>query len=122
MSKEIIQFDDAMFESKLDRMVRGKVEQTINLMLDEEANQIANAARYERSSDWKAFRAGQLLWGERMSSQTLIDKLKKVYEEIDQWRNRPLGVEWLYVFVGGVWYKRSRDRHVENVSARRHRR
>lgn len=40
MSKEIIQFDDAMFESKLDRMVWEKVEQTINLMLDEEADRI----------------------------------------------------------------------------------
>lgn len=40
MSKEIIQFDDAMFESKLDRMVREKVEQTINLMLNEEADRM----------------------------------------------------------------------------------
>ena len=34
MPKEIIQFDQAMFESNLDRMVRKKVEQTIDLMLD----------------------------------------------------------------------------------------
>ena len=58
MPKEIIQFDQAMFESKLDRMVREKVEQTIDLMLDAEADEIANAARYERSGDRKAFRAG----------------------------------------------------------------
>ena len=32
----------------------------------------------------------RLLWGERMPSQTLSDKLKKVYEDIDRWRNRPL--------------------------------
>lgn len=59
MSKEIVQSDEAMFASKLDRMVREKVEQTINLMLDEEADRIANAARYERSGDRKAFRAGR---------------------------------------------------------------
>ena len=35
MSDKIIQFDDAMFESKLDALVRIKVEQTINAMLDE---------------------------------------------------------------------------------------
>ena len=46
MSKEIIQFDRAMFESKLDAMVREKVER------------IANAARYERSGGRKAYRAG----------------------------------------------------------------
>ena len=58
MPKEIIQFDQAMFESNLDRMVRKKVEQTIDLMLDAEVDEIANAARYERSGDRKAFRAG----------------------------------------------------------------
>lgn len=144
MSDKIIQFDDAMFESKLDALVRIKVEQTINAMLDAEADEITNAARYERKTDRKAFRAGhyertltakagklslkvpklkgalfesavieryrrressveealremylagvstrrvddisQLLWGERMPSQTLSDKLKKIYKEID---------------------------------------
>ena len=34
MSKEIIQFDDAMFETKLDAMVRDKVEQIVNAMPD----------------------------------------------------------------------------------------
>ena len=34
MSKEIIQFDQAMFESKLDRMVREKVERIVNAMPD----------------------------------------------------------------------------------------
>ena len=177
MPKEIIQFDQAMFESKLDRMVREKVEQTIDLMPDAEADEIANAARYERSGDRKAFRAGhydrhltakagglslripklkgevfrsqvieryrrreesveealmemymagvstrrvddisQLLWGERMPPQTLSDKLKKVYEDIDEWRGRPLEGEYPYVFVDGVWRKRSWGGHVENVS------
>ena len=46
MSKEIIQFDQAMFETKLDAMVRDKVEQIVNAMLDEEADLIANAAYY----------------------------------------------------------------------------
>ena len=49
MSKEIIQFDQAMFETKLDTMVREKVERIVNAMLDAEADEIANAARYERS-------------------------------------------------------------------------
>lgn len=50
---------------------------------------------------------GQLLWGDRMPSQTLSDKLKRVYAEIDEWRNRPLGSEYPYVFMDGVWRKRS---------------
>ena len=58
MSDKIIQFDDAMFESKLDALVRVKVEQTINAMLDAEADEIANAARYERAGERKVYRAG----------------------------------------------------------------
>lgn len=34
MSKEIIRFDQAMFESKLDAMVREKVERIVNAMPD----------------------------------------------------------------------------------------
>ena len=59
---------------------------------------------------------GQLLWGDRMPSRTLSDKLKHVYAEIDEWRTRPLDDEYPYVFVDGVWHKRSRGGSVENVS------
>ena len=58
----------------------------------------------------------QLLWGERMPSQTLSDKLKKIHKEIDEWRKRPLESEYPYVCVDGVWHKRSWGGHVENVS------
>lgn len=47
-----------MFESKLDAMAREKVERTINAMPDAEADEIANAAGYERRTGRKAFRAG----------------------------------------------------------------
>ena len=58
MSDKIIRFDDAMFESELDALVRVKVERIVNAMPDAEADEIANAARYERKTDRKAFRAG----------------------------------------------------------------
>ena len=58
----------------------------------------------------------RLLWGERMPPQTLSDKLRKVYDQIDEWRNRPLGGEYPYVFMDGVWHKRSWGGSVENVS------
>ena len=51
-----------------------------------------------------------------MSSQALSDKLKRVYAEIDEWRTRPLDDEYPYVFVDGVWHKRSWSGSVENVS------
>lgn len=58
MSDKIIRFDDAMFESELDALVRVKVERTINAMPDAGADEIANAAGYERRTGRKAFRAG----------------------------------------------------------------
>lgn len=59
---------------------------------------------------------GQALWGERMPSQTPSDQLKKVYVQIDQWRQRPLQQPYPYVFMDGVRHKRSWGGAVENVS------
>ena len=59
---------------------------------------------------------GRLLWGDRMPSRTLSDKLKKVYGEIEAWRKRPLDSECPYVFMDGVWHKRFWGGSVENVS------
>ena len=166
-----------MSETTLDRMVRKSVEETLNAMLDAEADEITGAARYERSGERKAYRAGhyerdltvkagkmslkvptlkgavfesavieryrrreesveealidmylagvstrqvddvsQLLWGDRMPSQTLSDKLKKVYADIDEWRGRPLEQDYPYLFMDGVWHKRCWGGSVENVS------
>ena len=50
MSKEIIQFDQAMFESKLDAMVREKVERIVNAMPD------ASGGRDRQRREIRAFR------------------------------------------------------------------
>ena len=50
-----------------------------------------------------------------MPSRTLSGKLRRVYAEIDEWRTRPLDDEYPYVFVDGVWHKRSWGGRVENV-------
>ena len=140
MQDQILQVDENMLETRLDRLVSEKVEQLLNA----EADEITGAARYERTGDRKAYRVGhyerdltvkagtvtlkvpklkgalfesavieryrrreqsveealidmylagvstrqvddisRLLWGERMPSQTLSDKLKGVYAQID---------------------------------------
>lgn len=177
MPKHILQVNQPMFETQLDRMVSEKVTEILNRMLDAEADEITGAARYERSCGRKAYRAGhyerdltvkagklsvrvpklkgalfesavieryrrreesveealidmylagvstrrvddisQALWGARMPSQTLSDKLRKVYGDIDAWRERPLSQAYPYVFMDGVWHKRSWGGAVENVS------
>ena len=99
MSDKIIQFDDAMFESKLDALVRVKVEQTINAMLDAEADEIANAARYERKTDRKAFRAGhyeRTLTAKAGKLSLKAPKLKGALFEsavIERYRRRESSVE-----------------------------
>lgn len=58
----------------------------------------------------------QVLWGERMPPQSLSDDLKKVCKDIDAWRCRPLERAFPYVFMDGIWLKRSWGGSVENVS------
>ena len=58
MQDQILQVDENMLETRLDRLVSEKVEQLLNAMLDAEADEITGAARYERTGDRKAYRAG----------------------------------------------------------------
>ena len=54
----IIQIDQNLFETRLDRLITEKMTQILNAMLDAEADEITGAARYERSGGRKAYRAG----------------------------------------------------------------
>ena len=54
----IIQIDQNLLETRLDRLVAEKVAELLNAMLDAEADEIANAAKYERTGERKAYRAG----------------------------------------------------------------
>ena len=58
MPDKIIQINQPMFESELDRMVSEKASEILNQMLDAEADELAGAGRYERSGERKAYRAG----------------------------------------------------------------
>ncbi|VUX30198.1 Transposase, Mutator family [Bifidobacterium pseudocatenulatum] len=130
MSKEIIQFDDATFKTKLDAMARDKAEQIVNAVfapavveryrrreqsVEESLIDMRLAGVSARRMDDTPASLSESVC-DRMPSQTLSDKLKRVYAEIDEWRNRPLGSEYPYVFMDGVWHKRSWGGSVENVS------
>ena len=45
----VITIDDERIKNRLDRVVRGSVEQTLNALLDAEADRLCNAQRYERN-------------------------------------------------------------------------
>ena len=54
MPENIIQIDQNLLETRLDRLVAEKVAELLNAMLDAEADEIANAAKYERTGERKA--------------------------------------------------------------------
>ena len=57
-TSKIIQIDEEQIKDHLDELVRGTVEETLNNLLDAEADQLCNAARYERTESRKDTRAG----------------------------------------------------------------
>jgi transposase-like protein len=54
----VISIDDERIKDHLDRVVRGTVEETLNALLDAEADRLCNAQRYERSEARRDTRAG----------------------------------------------------------------
>jgi transposase-like protein len=45
----VIRIDDERIKGHLDRVVRGTVEETLNALLEAEADRMCNAERYERT-------------------------------------------------------------------------
>ena len=54
----VITIDDERIKNHLDRVVRGTVEETLNALLDAEADRLCNAQRYERTATRRDTRAG----------------------------------------------------------------
>lgn len=58
----------------------------------------------------------QALWGTRVSPSTVSELNQKIAGQIEEWRNRPITGEHAYVFLDGIWLKRSWGGEVKNVS------
>jgi len=56
-------------------MVRGTLEKTLNALLDEEADELCPAQRYERSAD---------------RVDTVSNLKQNVYKHIERWRNQAI--------------------------------
>ena len=54
----VITIDDERIKNHLDQVVRGSVEETLNTLLEAEADRLCNAQRYERSEARRDTRAG----------------------------------------------------------------
>src|SRR5215210_7353333 len=56
------------------------------------------------------------LWGVRTSASTVSAMAQKVYGQIESWRNRPLTGSHAYVYLDGIWLKRSWGWEIKNVA------
>jgi putative transposase len=173
----VVQIDEGRIQAHLHEVVRTTVEETLNALLDAEADRLCGARKYERTEGRKDTRAGsydrhlqtkagevtltvpklrtlpfetaiieryrrressveealiemylagmsvrrveditQALWGTRVSASTVSDLNQKIYGKIDEWRQRPLVGDFPYVFLDGLWLKRSWGGEVRNVS------
>lgn len=177
MSDNIIQLNQEIIHNELKDLVRNSVEETLNALLDNEAEQLVNAGKYERSEERQGYRSGhykrnfqttagevelkvpklkgvpfetaiieryrrressveealiemylagvsvrrveditEALWGTKVSPGTISNLNKKAYEHIEEWRTRPLSGSYPYVYVDGVYLKRSWGGEIRNVS------
>ena len=177
VSGPVVQIDEGRIQAHLDEVVRSTVEETLNALLDAEADRLCGARKYERTEGRKDTRAGsydrklgtkagevtltvpklrtlpfetaiieryrrressveealiemylagvsvrrveditQALWGSRVSASTVSELNQKIYGKIDEWRQRPLNGDFPYVFIDGLWLKRSWGGEVKNVS------
>lgn len=175
--KEVIKIDEGKVRQHVEEMVLSSVEQTLNSLLEAEADELCGAKRYERNPERLDTRAGhyerklqtkagevalkvprlrsmpfetqiieryrrressveeamiemylsgvsvrrveditEALWGTRVSPSTVSELNQKIYVHIDAWRNRPIEGEHPYVFLDGIWLKRSWGGTVENVA------
>ncbi|WP_206426695.1 transposase, partial [Clostridium sp. E02] len=58
MSENIIQLNQDLIHTQLKDLVKNSVEETLNALLDAEAEQLVNAERYARNEERKGYRAG----------------------------------------------------------------
>ena len=58
----------------------------------------------------------EALWGTKVSPSTVSELNKRIYAQINEWRNRPIEGEHPYVYLDGIWLKRSWGGEVRNIA------
>ena len=58
MSDKIVQFNEEVIKGQLKELVRGSVEETLNELLEKEAEALTQAARNERNEARRGYRSG----------------------------------------------------------------
>ena len=114
---KVIRIDESEIRGHLDEMVRGTVEETLNALLDAEADEMCKAQRYEHSPDRVDTRAGKYtrkLHTKAGEVEVKVPKLRKQTFEtaiIERYRRRDISIEEAIVqmYLAGVSVRRVED-------------
>lgn len=121
MSNKIIQLNKSAIKDGLKELARGSMEETLNELLEKEAQELTQAAKYERTEARQGYRSGHdnrnltTNSGDvtlKMPRQKGIPFHQRAEQEsiryIEAWRSRPLhGGTYPYVYVGGIYLRRN---------------
>ena len=113
----VIKIDDERIRGHLDRVVRGTVEETLNALLDAEADRLCNAQRYERTEARRDTRAGHYERGLHTKAGDVTLKVPKLRRQtfetaiIERYRRREASVEeaLIEMYLAGVSVRRVED-------------
>lgn len=115
--EKIIHLNEGAIKSELKDLVRNSVEETLNGLLEQEAQVLTNAAKYERTEERQGYRSGHyernLLTGSG-EVKLKVPKLKGVAFEtaiIERYRRRESSVEeaLIEMYLAGVSVRRVED-------------
>lgn len=115
--EKIIHLNEGAIKNELKDLVRNSVEETLNGLLEQEAQVLTNAAKYERTEERQGYRSGHyernLLTGSG-EVKLKVPKLKGVAFEtaiIERYRRRESSVEeaLIEMYLAGVSVRRVED-------------
>ena len=99
MSEKIVQLNEEIIKGQIKELVRGSVEETLNELLEKEAESLTQAARYERNEARQGYRSGHYDRNLTTTSGDVtlhVPRLKGVSFEtaiIERYRRRESSVE-----------------------------
>ena len=113
----IVQLNEAVIKSELKELVRDSVEETLNELLEDEAERLTQAARYERNEKRQGYRSGHYSHNLTTTSGHVtlkVPKLKGIPFEtaiIERYRRRESSVEeaLIEMYLAGVSVRRVED-------------
>ena len=117
MSEKIVQLNEEVIKGQIKELVRGSVEETLNELLEKEAESLTQAARYERSEARQGYRSGHYDRNLTTTSGDItlhMPRLKGVSFEtaiIERYRRRESSVEeaLIKMYLAGVSVRRVED-------------